>query len=554
MKKKLFGVLIYLLLITSVMHATGLNLDNELAKENPRVSEALIPPDIYNQVHTIHLSPEPGFYETSEYMIGSIAVGVIFLESNGGIDPNTENWAPVEELNVQQEIAYALTQWWDSQNSNAGVSFIIEWRTGVPTSYEPIIHASAVTDDTYEKLWVSEAMAYLGYNSGDWMQRTRTYINSLRQSKGTDWAYAIFVIDSTNDKLTDPYTPGSFSDNYNAYAYTGGPFAVMTYDNGAWGITNMDQVISHETGHIFWATDEYNHMIEYSGYLNARDNDGSGCVMDTTALCLSTGTQQQIGWRDTDGDSILDIIDTNPDTSLIPYIPDPTTSTTLIYSGSAMVVPYPNNNPCWWNSGNNVTINTISNVRYRVNGGGWQNANPVDGFYNSFKEDFTMTIGPLTPGLYTIEAQAQNSVGNYDITPDSDTVTIVTGNTPPAKPSQPSGQTNGKIGQEYPYTTSSTDPEGDQVYYLWDWGDGNNSGWLGPYNSGATCEAKYTWKVKNTYSIKVKAKDIYGAESPWSDPLPITMPYTFKPILHFLELLFQRFPNAFPILRQPMGY
>jgi len=94
----------------------------------------------------------------------------------------------------------------------------------------------------------------------------------------------------------------------------------------------------------------------------------------------------------------------------------------------------------------------------------------------------------------------------------------------PVKPNQPSGPTNGKIGQECAYTTSTTDPDGDQVFYLWDWGDGNNSGWLGPYNSGATCEAKHIWNAKNSYNIKVKAKDIYGKESSWSDPLPITMP------------------------------
>jgi len=136
------------------------------------------------------------------------------------------------------------------------------------------------------------------------------------------------------------------------------------------------------------------------------------------------------------------------------------------------------------------------------------------------------------------------------------TITVYTPlNNPPNKPSTPSGQTNGNIGQEYSYTTSTTDPDGDQVYYLWDWGDGNNSGWLGPYNSGLTCGAKHIWNVKDNYNIKVKAKDIYGNESNWSDPLPITMPYSFnKPILQFLELLFQRFPYAFPILRQLLRY
>ena len=552
MNKEIIGILICTLLIATVLPATGLNIDKKSSKLNLRLPEALIPPDADKIIQSLSLSPEPGFYETSEYMIGSVAVGVIFLESNGAIDPNKENWAPAEELNVQQEITYALQQWWDSQNLNAGVSFVIDWLTGVPTSYEPIIHASGVTDNTYEQLWVNESMAYLGYNSGDWMYRSRSYINALRQSKGTDWAYAIFVIDSTNDKATDPITPGSFSDNYNAYGYWGGPFSVLTYDNGLWGISRMDQVIAHENGHIFWASDEYNQIPEWSGYLNAKDTEGSGCLMATCAWCLSLGTQQQIGWKDTDGDGILDIIDTNPDTNLIPYSPDPTTSTTLVYSGSAIVVPYPNNNPNWWNSGNSVTINTISNVQYRVNSGSWQNANPVDGTYNSFKENFTMTIGPLTPGTYTIEAQARNSVGNYELTPSSDTVTITTGNTAPNKPSKPSGTTSGKINTAYTYTTSTTDPDGNQISYWFDWGDGNNSGWVGPYTSGANVSAIHTWTNKDNYQITVKAKDTNNAESPWSDPLAISMPKNkaktiYTSFLRFLEnypilyLLLQRF-------------
>jgi hypothetical protein len=92
------------------------------------------------------------------------------------------------------------------------------------------------------------------------------------------------------------------------------------------------------------------------------------------------------------------------------------------------------------------------------------------------------------------------------------------------------------------------------VYYLWDWGDGNNSGWLGPYNYGVICEAKHNWKVKASYNIKVKAKDIYGKESVWSDPLPIIMPYSYTTMHQFLEWLFQRFPNAFLLLRQLMGF
>jgi len=53
----------------------------------------------------------------------------------------------------------------------------------------------------------------------------------------------------------------------------------------------------------------------------------------------------------------------------------------------------------------------------------------------------------------------------------------------------------------------------------------------------------------------VKAKNIGGAESNWSDPLPITMPKN-KPFFYnfpLLNWLVERFPNAFPALRHLLG-
>ena len=31
---------------------------------------------------------------------------------------------------------------------------------------------------------------------------------------------------------------------------------------------------------------------------------------------------------------------------------------------------------------------------------------------------------------------------------------------------------------------ASTNPDGDNIFYLFDWGDDTNSGWIGPYKSG----------------------------------------------------------------------
>jgi hypothetical protein len=561
MKKKIIGIFVCILLIaTTVLPATGTYITHMSKHDGTNRSycnllqnDALIPPDISHIQNSQCFAPDPGFYETSEYMIGSIAVGVIFLESNGSIDPSTEDWTTPEENNVNNEIQQALN-WWAAQNSNAGVSFVYDWQYGVPTSYEPIIHPSGGTNNAWEQLWVNESMAHLGYTSGDWFARTRSYINDLRTSKGTDWAYAVYVVDSSNDAATDPTTPGCFSDNWCAYAYYGA-FLVMTYDNNGWGISRMDQVMAHETGHIFWATDEYNGNTEYSGYLNAPDVEGSNCLMYNNNLCLSSGTQLQVGWRDTDHDNIHDIIDTNPDTTLNPYSPNPTTNTILTYNGLATVVPYPNNNPQPSNSGNSVTINTVSNVQYRIDGGTWANAQATSGSFNGPVENFTFTTSSLSIGQHIIEARAINSVGNIDPTPSSDTVTIIT-NSPPNKPDTPSGETQGQTGTSYPYSTSATDPDGNKLEYGWDW-DGDNvvDQWDDNggsyYPSGTTISTSHAWSTDNTYYVKVKAKDIYGEESVWSDPLEVTMPKNkaFNFNFNLLSWLFECFPDALPVLR-----
>ena len=489
--------------------------------------------------------PGPGYYDTSEYLIGTVGVGLIFLESNGAIDPSTENWTPTEISNVLSEINQSLI-WWSNQNPYAGVSFTLDIHTAVPTSYEPINHPSVFTNPSWEKLWVSEAMAYLGYTSGDWMKRTRDYINAMRTAKGTDWAYAVFLIDSSND------IDGNFSDGYSAYGYLGGPFLVMTYDNGAWGISRMDQVMAHETGHIFWATDEYDGTTEYSGYLNAADVEGSGCLMDTNTLTLSSGTILQGGWRDTDSDTILDIIDTNPDTILTPYPQDPTPLQTLTYTGSATEVPYPNNNPQPSDPGNDVTVNEILVVLYRIDGGTWMPTIPSDGSWNQPMELYTFTTIPLSHGPHLIETFATNNVGNVDSTLASDTITI---DNAPNKPTL-TGKVDGKINQPYMYNCSAADTDGDSVFYWIDWDDGTNTGWIGPYPPGTLIHVNHTWTVKGTYQIQAKAKDIYNMEGPWAT-LDVTMPKgtAYIPSLFFdlIERIMERFPYAFPILRQLLG-
>jgi hypothetical protein len=393
-------------------------------------------------------------------------------------------------------------------------------------------------------------MGKLGYTTGDWMQRVRDYINHLRDTietlpgyYGTDWAFAVFLVDNSND------VDGLFSDGYHAYAYLGGPFTICPHlrPGGPPGPVLRD-VFCHEMGHIFYATDEYDGNPENSGYLNQQDVEGSGCIMDNLASCVSSGSQLQVGWKDTDSDKRPDILDTFPETSLTPYSPDPTSDNTPTYTGSATVQPLTNQNP--HGQGNDVTTNTIAAVEYRVDGGTWTWADPTDGTYDSAVESYTFTTPPLNDGTHTIETRASNSIGNSDQTPASDTLTVQGGgNNEPYKPSKPSGPPSGKILTQLTYSTSTTDPENEQISYWFDWGDGFNSGWVGPFASGQQASASHLWILPGNYQIKVKAKDTNNQESVWSDPLPITIPRARTYNNFKLFDIFYRLTKIVPLLK-----
>ena len=94
-------------------------------------------------------------------------------------------------------------------------------------------------------------------------------------------------------------------------------------------------------------------------------------------------------------------------------------------------------------------------------------------------------------------------------------------NIAPEQPIQPQGIIEGNIGQSYFYQSSTIDPNGNQIYYLFDWDDGTNSSWLGPYESGIEIQVTKCWNEHGVYSIKVKAKNKFGLESIWSNPTKV---------------------------------
>jgi len=96
----------------------------------------------------------------------------------------------------------------------------------------------------------------------------------------------------------------------------------------------------------------------------------------------------------------------------------------------------------------------------------------------------------------------------------------------PAKPERPKGPSQGKIGTTYTYSTQSADPNGDKIQFGWDWtGDERVDEWTVFYDSGTEVSISHSWVEDGQYAVSVKAIDLHGVESEWSDPLQISMPH-----------------------------
>jgi hypothetical protein len=351
-----------------------------------------------------------GFQDTSAYLVGSVAVSVLFLESNGTVDEETETWTQEEQINVVSEIQNGLN-WLLMQEPAANLSFVYEWHFNVPVGYEPITRPH--TDDD---LWEEQAMHHLGYGNPNYLVNEYTYVNDLRNTYDADWAFIIFVVDDSEDE------DNAFADGYYAHSFLGGPRMVVTYSNSIWGIANMDSVIAHETCHLFWALDQACasevEQSTASGYLAGEtansEWNGTACTSTVSSLMkgapmlntqIEVSARTQIGWSDSDSDGILDVLDTVPVATL--------SQQDTSWTGTAKESPLPNQNP--FAGENSISLNTITDVQYRVDQGEWEKATPVDGSFDEPEEEFTIDFvtTDLAAGDHTVEVKTSNSVGNW---------------------------------------------------------------------------------------------------------------------------------------------
>ncbi len=280
------------------------------------------------------VSPKWGDFQTpyrNTQMRGRITVQLFRLDSDGSIDPNLYTWSNTD-LGTSRDQVYSAFTFWVDQATARGVtlSFRVETEDPfnrltrsiypTPTHYEPITHG--IVDD-YK--WINDALAPIGYGASPvTAENVYTQNEAYNLAKQADPVYGPFDGSFTLYIGYNPYPASDlFTDGTPAYAgFRGGPYVMANWNSGGWGPDNLGRVITHETGHIFWACDEhlsgcftcymcaYNvdprNQIQTPWVTNANCENPSStgtcdvplttCMMKLNSYNLCPHTPGQIGW------------------------------------------------------------------------------------------------------------------------------------------------------------------------------------------------------------------------------------------------------------------
>ena len=338
------------------------------------------------------------------------------------------------------------------------------------------------------------------YSNGEWS--TENFVIK-------DWCFKTYASHLSNP----PYKPNT----------PAGPTIGMTWNSYSYSTNTTDP--DGDDVKYGWDWNGDNIIDEWTGFYPSGMTINTSHSWDTSGTYNTTVKAEDIHGAQSEFSSVLTVIMSNdpPDKPNTPAGPTiGMTRTSYSYS-------------------TNTTDPDGDDVKY---GWDWNGDDTVDEWTTNFYPSgriVNISHTWNTSGTYNVRVRAEDINGALSEFSSAKKVVIVAiDNNPPDKPNAPTGPTFAKVGTSCSYSSSAADPDGDNIYYLFDWDDGTNSGWSGPYNSEQTATISHIWNVKGTYQIKVKAKDEYGEESVWSEPLPISMPMNHKSNSSVLHQLFER--------------
>ena len=233
----------------------------------------------------------------SDVMVGTVAVALFFVQSNGAIDPEHFAWTDRAQDSVYQLVMRDLTFWSAmAQNYGKSLSFLLvpyyHDNPACQQPYEPD-NRGRYPPNGIDSLWMGAVMNGLGFTYGDYLSRMDAFNTWLRVTDHTDEAYSVFFsLCSTAAQR--------------CYAYLGGP-CMQIWVPDAWNAIPfhfgdvLDGIVAHETGHIFWAVDEYNGcdgITTRSGLPNGNpcSENMVPCIMLSPWPQLCSFTAAHVGW------------------------------------------------------------------------------------------------------------------------------------------------------------------------------------------------------------------------------------------------------------------
>jgi hypothetical protein len=242
----------------------------------------------------------------SDAMTGTISVTLFLVESDGSIDTNTYTWTTQHQQDFVNGVNTGLA-WWTAQAYNhfdCWNAFLVHYYPGTDSrcqqGYEPILNNGTGTAPN-ANTWVNLVIGKFGYNSPNVFTNVTSFNTWQRSTYGTDWAYSGFV------GYNPPPAATQFINGGSAWAYLGGPFTVCLFRSYSW---DPSQVFPHESGHIFWACDEYipdgcegngcwcstSHSTDPNDNCDECPAPHTACIMKANSYALCAYTPAQIGW------------------------------------------------------------------------------------------------------------------------------------------------------------------------------------------------------------------------------------------------------------------
>jgi hypothetical protein len=276
--------------------------------------------------------------------------------------------------------------------------------TPIATGYEPINRPSFDF-----QLWTADFYNAVGFNTaGSFSDDSYAFNHAQREANESDWAYTIFVVNDQNDP-DGRFAVGGFD---RAFAFAGGRFFVVP-------ASRPSSSFAHETGHMFWGRDEYAGGGNYTstrGYYNAQNYNAANnpvfisgaeqrtpSIMDRGAceeiaglLCTayqghisSDSSFAMIGWLDSDGDGIFDVLD-------VPLTLEGAGSYDVTqgkyhFVGTSSVQTLPNLNSA--GPQNDISTNHVSQAQFRIDKGNWQEAQRYDDFTANLDLSIELAVG-----------------------------------------------------------------------------------------------------------------------------------------------------------------